>query len=216
MTHRHAEALSLGVPLISQDLSGIETGFPFRDGKNVMYCQADLADLVTTVRDAQTANGVAIGARGLADWRNWARDPDGATRREHLRSHPRCDVTRAPVQRTWVSSHIRQQRPHRMPVIASTRKRPEQAACATAEEPLSDAEHCSDRYEARGAGSAWRPGSVVGAGTNLKRSASDYCRCAALWLDIWLVGPPQRMHRGRRTCRAPATRHRCSSFPAWL
>jgi hypothetical protein len=75
VTHRHAEALSLGVPLVSQDLSGIETGFPFRGGENVMYCQPDLIDLVATVRDAQTAEGVAIGAQGLADWRNWARDP---------------------------------------------------------------------------------------------------------------------------------------------
>jgi hypothetical protein len=75
VTHRHAEALTLGVPLVSQDLSGIDTGFPFEHGRNVLFCRPDLSNLVSTVRHAQSTEGASIGDQGAVDWRAWARDP---------------------------------------------------------------------------------------------------------------------------------------------
>jgi hypothetical protein len=75
VTHRHAEALALGVPLVSQDLSGIDTGFSFEHGRNVLFCRPDLSNLVSTVQHAQSTEGGSIGDQGAIDWRAWARDP---------------------------------------------------------------------------------------------------------------------------------------------
>ena len=75
VTHRHAEALALGVPLVSQDLSGVDAGFPFEHGRNVLFCRPDLSDLVSTVRHAQSSEGASVGEQGAVDWRAWARDP---------------------------------------------------------------------------------------------------------------------------------------------
>ena len=43
--------------MVCQDLSHVETMFPFRDGENVVFCRHDLADLRPVVEQLLTDEG---------------------------------------------------------------------------------------------------------------------------------------------------------------
>lgn len=76
LTFRHAEAWEQGRTLVCQDLSHVETMFPFEEGRNVLYCRPDFSDLGGLLRavEADAVDWRRIGAWGRADWRAWIAD----------------------------------------------------------------------------------------------------------------------------------------------
>ena len=78
---RHAWALRTGGALVCQDLSHVETMFPFRDGENVVFCRHDLADLRPVVEQLLTDEGARqrIASEGRRSFNAW-----GARWRAHL------------------------------------------------------------------------------------------------------------------------------------
>jgi hypothetical protein len=80
LTFRHGEALRAGRTLISQDLSHVETLFPFAHGQNVVFCNPDLSDLVETIRSLERAHAEVIAAAGRRQWREWVRPLDDVLR----------------------------------------------------------------------------------------------------------------------------------------
>lgn len=77
LTFRHGEALRAGRTLICQDLSHVDTLFPFENGRNVIYCKSDLSDLVDTIRSVSASSEPErIGHAGKRDWQDWTRSAD--------------------------------------------------------------------------------------------------------------------------------------------
>jgi hypothetical protein len=76
LTYRHAEALAAGATLVCQDLSHVETMFPFADRANVVYCRPDLSDLRTVLAEILGEDSLRrrIGAEGRRVYRAWAQD----------------------------------------------------------------------------------------------------------------------------------------------
>jgi hypothetical protein len=70
---RHAWALRTGAALVCQDLSHVETMFPFRDGDNVAFCRHDLSDLRLVVEwllsdEAARRRIASEGRRSFGEW----------------------------------------------------------------------------------------------------------------------------------------------------
>jgi hypothetical protein len=75
LTFRHGEALMFGRTLICQDLSHVETMFPFAHMRNAIFIRPDLADLETLL-DAIDRGDIAadrIACEGRRAWRDWSR-----------------------------------------------------------------------------------------------------------------------------------------------
>jgi len=81
LTYRHGEALMTGAALVCQDLSHVETMFPFADRENVAFCRPDLSDLRPTVEELvrDEARRRWIAREGRRTYTAWA-----ARWREHL------------------------------------------------------------------------------------------------------------------------------------
>jgi hypothetical protein len=79
LTFRHAEAWEQGRALVCQDLSHVETLFPFRDRENVLYCKPDFSDLpeLLTAVELEAVDYEGIGRQGRRDWQAWVADLDG-------------------------------------------------------------------------------------------------------------------------------------------
>lgn len=71
---RMAEAWSARRVLVCQDLSHARTLFPFENGRNVVFCRPDLADLADILDDVEGNLGryASIAEQGHADWREWS------------------------------------------------------------------------------------------------------------------------------------------------
>ena len=78
---RHGLALQAGAALVCQDISHVETMFPFRNMENVVYCRADLSDLRDKVDWLLTEEPTRarVARQGRSDYRAWA-----GRWREHL------------------------------------------------------------------------------------------------------------------------------------
>jgi hypothetical protein len=78
LTFRHGEALMVGRTLLCQDLRHVETMFPFRDRKNVVFCRPDLRDVPALLReltaDPELCETIAVAGRRA--WRSWTQSPD--------------------------------------------------------------------------------------------------------------------------------------------
>lgn len=75
LTYRHGEAMAAGAALVCQDLSHIETLFPFRSGANVTYCRPDLGDLTTVLAELLASEGrwARLGNAARRDFSQWSR-----------------------------------------------------------------------------------------------------------------------------------------------
>jgi hypothetical protein len=78
---RHAWALRTGGALVCQDLSHVQTMFPFVDGENVAFCRHDLTDLRRTVEWLLINEGARqrIASEGRRSFKAWS-----ARWRDHL------------------------------------------------------------------------------------------------------------------------------------
>ena len=87
LTFRQAEAWEQGRALVCQDLSHVETMFPFQEGRNVLYCRPDFSDLGGLLRavEADAVDWQRIGVRGRADWRAWIADREAIFERGVVR-----------------------------------------------------------------------------------------------------------------------------------
>jgi hypothetical protein len=77
--YRMAEAWAMRRVLVCQDLSHVMTRFPFANGRNVIYCRPDLADLADILEDIECnfRRYELIAEQGLRDWNDWsARTPE--------------------------------------------------------------------------------------------------------------------------------------------
>lgn len=74
MCFRMAQAWAARRILVCQDLSHAHTGFPFVNGRNVVYCRPDLADLTDILDDIEInfPRYLPIAEQGHADWLAWA------------------------------------------------------------------------------------------------------------------------------------------------
>jgi hypothetical protein len=74
LCRQHAEALRTGTALVCQDLSHVETMFPFRDGENVIFCRHDLSDLRPTVERllADESRRQLIASEGRRSFKAWS------------------------------------------------------------------------------------------------------------------------------------------------
>ena len=70
---RHAWTLRTGGALVCQDLSHVETMFPFRDGENVVFCRHDLDDLRPVVEQLLAGEGARrrIASEGRRSFKEW-------------------------------------------------------------------------------------------------------------------------------------------------
>jgi hypothetical protein len=75
LTVRHGEALASRRVLVCQNLSHVETQFPFRDRMNVVYCRPDFkdVDVITTELSQDSALCRTVGRAGYVTWRDWSR-----------------------------------------------------------------------------------------------------------------------------------------------
>jgi len=73
---RMAEAWQSRRILVCQDLSHVDTGYPFRPGENVVFCRPDLSDLVDILDDIESnyPRYRDIGEQGYQDWLGWCRN----------------------------------------------------------------------------------------------------------------------------------------------
>lgn len=74
---RMAEAYQFGRLLICQNISHVETLFPFENGKNVVFCNPDLSNLMEILDDVECnyQNKYRIIAeRGEEDWKKWSQN----------------------------------------------------------------------------------------------------------------------------------------------
>ena len=71
---RHAWALRTAGALVCQDLSHVQTMFPFADGENVAFCRHDLADLRPTVESLLTDEDARqrIASEGRRSFNAWS------------------------------------------------------------------------------------------------------------------------------------------------
>lgn len=76
LTFRHGEALHSGAALVCQSLAHVDTLFPFDDGRNVLFCRPDQADLPERVRELLADDHLRrqIAANGRHDFLEWAAD----------------------------------------------------------------------------------------------------------------------------------------------
>ena len=74
LTYRHGEALMTGAALVCQDLSHVDTMFPFRNRENVAFCRPDLSDLRPTVTELLRDDDLRrrIGREGRRSYTAWA------------------------------------------------------------------------------------------------------------------------------------------------
>jgi hypothetical protein len=74
LTFRHGEALMFGRTLICQDLSHVETMFPFAHMKNAIFIRPDLADFETLLGAIDRGEIAAdrIASEGRRAWRDWS------------------------------------------------------------------------------------------------------------------------------------------------
>lgn len=72
--YRMAEAWAARRILVCQNISHAHTAFPFRNGRNVIFCQPDLSDLTDILEDIEINfhNYLAVAEQGHADWVDWA------------------------------------------------------------------------------------------------------------------------------------------------
>jgi hypothetical protein len=75
LTYRHGEAMAAGAALVCQDLSHIETLFPFENRRNVLYCRPDLDNFVGVLRECLADNDLCrgLGERARGDFALWSR-----------------------------------------------------------------------------------------------------------------------------------------------
>ena len=94
---RHAWALRTGGALVCQDLSHVETMFPFRHGENVVFCRHDLTDLRPTVDRllANESTRTRIATDGRRSFNLW-----GARWRAHLDAGITAHVREALARRS--------------------------------------------------------------------------------------------------------------------
>jgi hypothetical protein len=73
ITFRHAEAFIVRRPLICQDLSHVETMYPFADRHNAIFCRPDLTDVAGILREVERGDIPAdeIAGQGQRCWRDW-------------------------------------------------------------------------------------------------------------------------------------------------
>ena len=81
--YRMAEAWSNRRILVCQDLSHVQTLFPFRNFKNVLYCRPDLSDLIELLEDIEcnVHRYRDIAEQGYEDWLRWTQDPSELVQR---------------------------------------------------------------------------------------------------------------------------------------
>jgi hypothetical protein len=74
LTFRHGEALIFGRTLICQDLSHVETMFPFAHMRNAIFIRPDLADLEALLGAIDRGEIAAerIACEGRRTWRDWS------------------------------------------------------------------------------------------------------------------------------------------------
>jgi hypothetical protein len=72
--YRMAEAWAMRRVLVCQDLSHARTLFPFANGRNVVYCRPDLADLADILEDIEGnyRRYEPIAEQGRRDWDDWS------------------------------------------------------------------------------------------------------------------------------------------------
>ena len=87
LTFRHAEAWEQGRALVCQDLSHVETLFPFRDRDNVLYCKPDFSDLPELLAAVESGaiDYRKVGRQGRRDWNRWIGDLDAVFERGVLK-----------------------------------------------------------------------------------------------------------------------------------
>lgn len=71
---RQAEAWANRRVLVCQDMSHVETLYPLKPGRNVVYCRPDLSDLVEILEDIECnfSRYAPIAEQGYRDWLEWS------------------------------------------------------------------------------------------------------------------------------------------------
>jgi hypothetical protein len=80
---RHAEAWANRRVLVCQDLSHVQTLFPFEAGRNVVYCRPDLSDLIEILEDIECnfPKYIDVAEQGYHDWLEWSQQTENILKR---------------------------------------------------------------------------------------------------------------------------------------
>lgn len=78
MPLRCAEAWQVGRAVVCQDMSHVETLYPFRDRENIIFCKPDFSDIEQILHAVQSGeiDYRRIGRQGRSDWQAWSRRLD--------------------------------------------------------------------------------------------------------------------------------------------
>jgi hypothetical protein len=75
---RMSEAWANRRVLVCQDISHVQTLFPFQAGRNVIYCRPDLSDMIEILDDIECnfRKYIDVAEQGYQDWLDWSKQTD--------------------------------------------------------------------------------------------------------------------------------------------